>query len=114
MIGIEEADRDMLRFLWLSNPDDVNSELLHFRFTRLVFGLKPSPALLGAVILKHCERYRESHSNLVSIINHDLYVDDLITGENTIQKAFELYTSAKSVIASGAFNLRKWHTNSGS
>ena len=38
MVGIEENDRDMLRFLWLSNPHDVNSELLHLRFTRLVFG----------------------------------------------------------------------------
>lgn len=46
MIGIEETDRDMLRFLWLSNPYDVNSELLHLRFTRLVFGLRPSPVIL--------------------------------------------------------------------
>ena len=38
MVGIEENDRDMLRFLWLSNPHDVNSELLHLQFTRLVFG----------------------------------------------------------------------------
>jgi len=55
MIGIDEADRDMLRFLWPTNPFDVNSTLDHLRFTRLVFGLKPSPAILGAVILKHCE-----------------------------------------------------------
>ena len=27
MIGIEEADRDMLRFVWPSNPQDVNSDL---------------------------------------------------------------------------------------
>ena len=76
MIGIEETDRDMLRFLWLSNPYDVNSELLHLRFTRLVLGLKPSPAILGAVILKHCERYKVDHLNLIEVINNDLYVDD--------------------------------------
>ena len=112
MIGIEETDRDMLRFLWLSNPYDVNSELLHLCFTRLVFGLKPSPAILGAVILKHCERHKVDHPNLVKVINNDLYVDDLISREDTVQKAFELYKSAKSVMALGGLNLRKWHTNS--
>jgi len=55
MIGIEETDRDMLRFVWPSNPQDVNSEMIHLCFTQLVFGLKPSQTILGAVILKYCE-----------------------------------------------------------
>lgn len=112
MIGIDETDRDMLRFLWLSNPNDVNSELLHLCFTHLVFGLKPSTAILGAVILKHCEKYKVNHPNLVVVISNDLYVDDLIFGKDTVQKVFELYKSAKGVMSLGGFNLRKWHTNS--
>ena len=31
MIGIEETDRDMLRFVWPYNPQDVNSEMIHLR-----------------------------------------------------------------------------------
>ena len=44
MIGINQRDRNLLCFLWLKEPDNVNSEVCHFRFNRLVFGLRPSPA----------------------------------------------------------------------
>ena len=30
MVGINEMDRDMLRFLWSKDPDDLNSEIVHF------------------------------------------------------------------------------------
>ena len=50
MVGINEADRDMLRFLRFKNPDELNSEIEHLRFTRVVFGLSPSPAILASTI----------------------------------------------------------------
>jgi len=96
MIGIEETDRDMLRFVWPFNPQDIDSDLIHLRFTRLVFGLKPSPAILGAVILKHCERFKDSHPGVCKVIENDLYVDDLITGEDSVEKVFKLYKAAKA------------------
>ena len=64
------------------------------------------------MILKYCEKHQEKFLNLVRVVSNDLDVDDLISGESTVQQAFELYKSAKSVMASGGFNLRKWHTNS--
>jgi len=96
----------------LCGPQDINSDLIHLRFTRLVFGLKPSPAILGAVILKHCEQFKDSHPGVFKVIENDLYVDDLITGEDTVEKVFKLYKAAKSVMSFWGFNLRKWHTNS--
>ena len=53
MIGIKESDCDMLQFLWFKEPLDGNSEIIWFQFTRFVFGLRPSPAILGAVIAHH-------------------------------------------------------------
>ena len=44
MIHIAEADRDYLRFLWFENPFVQHTKLVHYRFTRLVFSLRPSPA----------------------------------------------------------------------
>jgi len=95
MIGIEEIDRDMLRFVWPSNPQDINSDLIHLRFMWLVFGLKPSPAILGEVILKHCEQIKDSRPGMFKVIENDLYVDDLITGEDSVEKAFKPYKAAK-------------------
>ena len=50
MIGMPTEDRDKLRFLWLRDPFNLESDLILFRFTKLMFGLRPSPAILGSVI----------------------------------------------------------------
>ena len=46
MINIANRDKDVLRFLWLENPRTVNSDIVKFRFTRVVFGVSSSPFLL--------------------------------------------------------------------
>ena len=112
MVGINEADRDMLRFLWFSDPHSEDSEVIQLRFTRLVFGLRPSPAILGSVIAHHVRKYQTKHPELVECMNHSLYVDDLITGAASVKDAFSLYKVAKSLMLDGGFNLRKWNSNS--
>ena len=39
------------------------------------------------------------------------YVDDLVTGERTTDKAFTLHQNARERLAMGGFNLREWKTN---
>ena len=47
MISIDPSNRNMLRFLSLKDPKELCTEILEMRFCRLVFGLRPSPAILG-------------------------------------------------------------------
>ena len=65
MIGIAPADCDVLRFLWFQDPSKLDSPIIQFRFTRVVFGLRPSPAILGAVILHHFDKYSGEQSQLI-------------------------------------------------
>ena len=53
MIRIAEEYRDALQFLWLQDPFDPRSNVQHFSFTRLVFGFRLSPAILGSVVTHH-------------------------------------------------------------
>ena len=112
MIGIIPADRDVLRFLWLKDPTKLNSPVLHFRFTRVVFGLRPSPAILSAVILHHLNKYTCKHPKLVEQIRTGLYVDDLVTGNDSVDSAFQTYSISKQIMKEAGLNLRKWKTNS--
>ena len=112
MVGIRKEHRDMLRFLWFSNPSESTPEVVQYRFNRLVFGLRPSPSILGATIKFHLEQYRQSEPELVELIERSLYVDDLVTGEITVEKAYAIYERSKKVMSEGGFNLRKWKTNS--
>ena len=114
MVGINETDRDMLRFLWLKDPDDLNSEIVHLRFTCLVFGLRPSPAILASTIRHHLDSQvsQEFKPHFIDLLKKSLYVDDRVTGERDEAKALELCPKSKSLMQRGWFNLRKWKTNS--
>ena len=114
MITIKEEDRDALRFLWLKRVDEGLTEVVAYRFCRLVFGLKPSPAILGSTIRNHLSNCSKSdpESRVIKVLEEDLYVDDLATGTDSEEEAINLYRSAKAVMKKGGFNLRKWNCNS--
>ena len=85
MVGIAEEDREKLQFLWLENPFDTNSKVIKYKFNRLVFGLQPSPAILGAIIANHLSKFNGDDPSKVKLIQDSLYVDDLICGETSIE-----------------------------
>ena len=112
MIAIAPQDRDVLRFLWYKDPHDPDSEIVRMRFARLVFGLRPSPAILGSVISHHLDKYQCQLREATQSIKNSFYVDDLISGGATIEEVFNIYSLAKRVMSEGGFNLRKWSSNS--
>jgi hypothetical protein len=112
MISVDDKDRDVLRFIWV---DDVNKEdpkLQTYRFTRVVFGVSSSPFLLNATLKFHLESFMESHSSVVERLLRSTYVDDIVSGANSEEEAFEFFTQAKELFRLGSFNLRKFLTNS--
>ena len=109
-VRIREEDRDALRFQWLEDLKSKRVETL--RFTRALFGLAPSPFLLGGVIQQHLETScRPAHPECVAEIEQSLYVDDLINGGQTIQEARHIKNSAIEIFAKAGFELHKWHSN---
>ena len=111
MISVAEHERDALRFLWVDDVARDQPDIRVLRFTRVVFGVLLSPFLLNATIKFHLEQYLESHPNLIEHLLHLTYVDD-ITGTNSEDEAFDLYTQAKEILRQGGFNVRKFLTNS--
>lgn len=112
MVHIAEKDQDSLRFLWLRDPFDCHSETLHFCSTRLVFGLRPAPAILGAVITHYLEKYKFKECHITKLLKESLYVNDLVSGAASIEEGMQLYQTAKSILLSAGMNLRKWQSNS--
>ena len=55
MVGVNELDRDFLHFLWFKCPNET-SKMMYLSFTRLVFGLRPSPTVLDAIIIHHLNK----------------------------------------------------------
>eukprot|EP00795_Rhopilema_esculentum_P016500 gene16500-7918_t len=94
----------------MSKPGSCLRAVL-LRYARLPFGLRPSPAVLGSVLLQHVSSYQEKNPEIVKVLK-GLFVDDLSTGGETVDKAYEIYQQSKQVMKEGNFNLRKWNSNS--
>ncbi|XP_022777758.1 uncharacterized protein LOC111319209 [Stylophora pistillata] len=108
-IRVKEAERDALRFHWIKDKSTEKLEVL--RFTRVVFGLVPSPLLLNAVIQQHLESVQSEYPGNVQEIKNSLYVDDLITGDTTMEGAQQLKHHAVEIFNCARFTLHKWHSN---
>ena len=108
-VRIHQQDRDALRFHWFKDLQSKTIEVL--RFTRALFGLAPSPFLLGGVIQHHLENYRTVYPEIVAEIEKSLYVDDLISGGENETNAGKLKSKATEIFASATFTLHKWHSN---
>ena len=105
----EEAERDALRFHWI--VDTQSREVETLRFTRVLFGLSPSPFLLGGVIQQHLESWQTRLPECVREALRSLYVDDFISGAPTVPKAKELKCETTEIFADAKFVLHKWHSN---
>ena len=107
-IRIRECERDALRFHWRKSEDE---KLEILRFTRALFGLAPSPFLLGGVIEAHLDAWEEREPEIVAELRRSLYVDDLLTGGQSTSQTQERKEKAVGIFSDATFQLHKWHSN---
>ena len=111
-VSVAEEDRDVLRFLWFDDVKKEYPEVIVLRFARVVFGVSSSPFLLNATVKHHLEGYKKKDPEFVETFLRSIYVDDLSSGGDTDEEAYELYIKSKVRWAEGGFNLTKFVTNS--
>ena len=80
------------------------------RFVRVPFGNTSSPFLLNATIKHHLKFY--GNSVTIQELKDSLYVDDWLSGANTVEEASKMLSEAQSVLSDACMDLSKWHTNS--
>ena len=110
-IALQEDDRDVTRFLWLKDvtKPSIGDNIQIYRFTRVPFGIIASPFLLGGSVQHYL---KDTGIEIASKISNELYVDNLISGEDTPRKAIQLYNDSKRTFKEISMNLREWASNS--
>ena len=83
MVGVAPEDRDLLRLLWIDDILTDNPTLLKKRFTRVIFGVSSLPFLLSGTVSHHIKKYEQEDPDFVAQVLRSLYVDDLISENNT-------------------------------
>ena len=90
----ERSKQGHAAVLWFKNPREITPEVIQLWFCRLVFGLWPSPAILGSTIRHHldsCEKLKPMLGYVISLQRERLYVDDFLGGADSTEKAQEIY-----------------------
>ena len=103
--SVSEGDRDVHRFLW-----NLGGETKHMRFRRVPFGNCASPFLLNATIQHHLAK--SPNSRVIEELKDNLYVDDWLTGADSVEEGCKLIQEASDVMNQAAMPLAKWVSNS--
>ena len=109
---VEQGDRDVLHFLCVNDVEKETPEICALRFMRVVLGVSASPFLLNAMLKYHLEQYASRYPDTICRPFESTYVDDLVTGSDTEDGAFKLYSQSKRIFCEGGFNLCKFASNS--
>lgn len=101
-IGIDEKDRDMLRFLWQEKT---------YRFTKVPFGLCSSPYHLNQTIQLHLSSYPHDtleDQELLQELSKSFYVDDLIIGADSHETLCNKLKRSSAIMSDAGMTLRNW------
>jgi len=91
--------------------ESSTEELSVFKLNTVTYGTKPVAFL--AIRAMHQLSYDEEESFPIGakIVRRDFYVDDLISGGDSVEEVREIRRQVKELLSRGHFPMRKWCSN---
>ena len=107
-IKLTQSDRDYHRFVWRRNPTDP---LREYRMTRLTFGVSASSFAANMAVKQNAMDFSLQYPMAVQRVYEAFYVDDGLTGADSIPETIHLQRQLQELFERGGFTLRKWNSN---
>lgn len=104
-------DRDLQRIVWRKNP---SHPLQEYRLNTVTYGLACAPYLAVRTLRQLAADEATKFPLGAKALLKDVYVDDVLTGADSVEKARDIQTQLISLCKSGGFLLRKWSSNQAS
>jgi len=105
-IKINKSQRDYQLILWRSNTND---KLQIYQLNTVTYGTVPASFLATGCLHKLADlEYNITSPLAAEVIKNDFYMDDLLSGANSIQEAINLRNDVIEILRKGGFELRKW------
>ncbi|XP_074032122.1 uncharacterized protein [Leptinotarsa decemlineata] len=105
---IHPEQRSLQRILWRRSPDNPISV---YELNTVTYGEAASSFLAIRCLFQLATENESAYPQAADIIRKNFYVDDLLFGRNSIEKAARLCKDVSSVLKSGCFELRKFYSN---
>ncbi|XP_072757735.1 uncharacterized protein [Anoplolepis gracilipes] len=112
------ADIEKMYQIWLHENDRIYQRLLWrhghqitLQLNTLTFGVSSSPYLAIRTIHKLADDEGAEFPVAAQVLKNHLYVDDLLTGANTIDEACAVRDDVTALLSRGGFHIRQWASN---
>jgi len=107
-IKVNTNQTDLQRIVWRENATD---QISHYQLLTVTYGTAPASYLATRALQQTAFENKQRYPLSSDVILRDFYVDDLITGTNTVQEAVTLKNEITQILSEYGFNLRKWVSN---
>ncbi|XP_053698661.1 uncharacterized protein LOC128745608 [Sabethes cyaneus] len=108
-ILMSPPDQQLLLILWRDSPSEP---IRTYQLTTVTYGTSSAPYLATKCLQKLAEIGSKSHSVAAAVVGKDFYMDDLLTGNHTVEEGQELIQQLLQLMQSAGLPLRKWASNS--
>ncbi|KAL7724930.1 hypothetical protein ACLKA6_007534 [Drosophila palustris] len=107
-VRMSYPDEYLQCILWREDP---SHELKAYKLDTVTYGTKPAAFL--AIRAMHQLAFDEEHDFPIGakIVRRDFYVDDLMSGGDTVDEVKEIRRQVKDLLLRGHFPIRKWCSN---
>ena len=85
--------------------------LLDYHMTRVTFGVSASLFATNMSVKQNALEFAMDYLLTIDAVNRVFYVDDGLTGADSIEEAIELQRQLQDLFSHGGFLLRKWNSN---
>ena len=107
-VELTSSDRNLHRFVWRKDPDE---QLRDYRMTRVTFVVSASSFAANMSVKQNAFDLTLEYPQAAVAVEKSFYVDDGLTGANSIEEAVELQKQLQDLFSRGGFLLRKWNSN---
>lgn len=104
-ILIDERDRDYLRVLWRSSEDQAFD---HYHLNTVTYGTASAPYQATKSLNQLGKENETKYPEAAKIIQEAFYVDDLMTGGDTLESTKKLQQQVTEILSTAGFQLSKW------
>lgn len=107
-IWVTESQRDMQRIVWCESSD---RPLQEYRLNTLTYGTAPASFIATRCLHELAFQNQVKYPKSSQVILKDFYMDDLITGADSVSDIIKLRQEISTILEGGGFQLRKWVSN---
>ncbi|GFT60972.1 integrase catalytic domain-containing protein [Trichonephila clavipes] len=108
-ILVDPNQRDLQRIMWKTSAD---APVKTYKLATVTYGTVSAPFLATRTLRALADEEKAEFPDAADVICNDSYMDDILSGDTTLEGAKKLQTRLSQLLQRGGFELHKWVSNS--